>query len=121
MSSPLSETSAFTVTNTPEEKESSDISSSFRPIVNVDEKIIAAKPSKTSQEPIPSIQESELPTNTPNVRADKEGELSPAEKKKLVEALKTMSSDSALSDVKQTLDELKENRQDFKEVILYIQ
>lgn len=55
-------------------------------------------------------------TSPSNTAEDKESELSPAEKKKLVDAIKTMSSDSALSDVKQTLDELKEDRQDFKEV-----
>lgn len=49
-------------------------------------------------------------------KEDKEGELSETELKKLAEALKTMSKDSALADVKETLEELKEGRQDFIEV-----
>ena len=113
VSSPLSETSAFTVTDSPE-KETYTVSSPFSIL---DEKV-SAKPSATGQDPIPSIQ---APSNKQAVSTDKEGDLSPAEKKKLVDALKTMSSNSALSDVKQTLDELKEDRQDFKEVIKYIE
>ena len=78
---------------------------------------MGAKESAKVNEPIPSTQPAPIPSTTQPVIEDKEGELSTAEKKKLVEALKTMSSDSALSDVRQTLDELKENRQDFKEVV----
>jgi hypothetical protein len=50
------------------------------------------------------------------VQEDSESNLSKEEKKKLVEAIKTLSSDSALVDVKETLAELKEDRQDFIEV-----
>lgn len=111
ISAPLSETSAFTATEIPEETPSTR-----SPFVSADD-TVGAKESAKINEPIPSTQPAPIPSTTQPVIEDKEGELSTAEKKKLVEALKTMSSDSALSDVRQTLDELKENRQDFKEVV----
>jgi LETM1 and EF-hand domain-containing protein 1 len=56
-----------------------------------------------------------LPSEEP-VESDLESELSEEEKQKLVDALKTMTSDSAINDVKETFHELKEDRQDFIQV-----
>ena len=79
--------------------------------------MLQVAPTQSQASATPNVTAAAPAETQPSTTAeDKESELSPAEKKKLVDAIKTMSSDSALSDVKQTLDELKEDRQDFKEV-----
>ncbi|KAJ3323123.1 hypothetical protein HDV06_002135 [Boothiomyces sp. JEL0866] len=69
----------------------------------------APKIDKVVPAEMPSLSEVE------KVEEDKEEELSEVEVKKLAEALKTMTKESALEDVKQDLDVLKEDRQEFIE------
>jgi LETM1 and EF-hand domain-containing protein 1 len=72
------------------------------------------------EEPIPASTTLESEEVVVDVKAldleDLEGDLSEEEQKKLSDALKTMSTDSAITDVKETFHSLKEERQDFIEV-----
>ncbi|KAJ3303156.1 hypothetical protein HDV03_004144 [Kappamyces sp. JEL0829] len=93
--------SAAAATTTPHLEVSEDVPPQQEPPVAAEETV---QPAGVSPTPQPA-----------EVAKDKEVDLSPEEKKKLVEAIKTLSTNSALSDEKETLAELKEGRQEFIE------
>ena len=84
----------------------------------------------TKPEPTPSPQlanvEVKPTTDSPKTSAQEtkpeedDGHLSDEELKRIADALKTISSDSALTDVKETFNELKQNRKSFIQVYFLI-
>ena len=71
-------------------------------------------PSAPSQ---PSQAETQSASTTTKAQDD-DGHLSDEELTRIADALKTISTDSALSDVKETFKELKENRQSYIQVMI---